>query len=224
MPVVTRPDGELVLVAGASRSGKTYWTVHQVASCARLLVWDAKSEWWRHGCRTITTPAELRELVARNPPAIERVAYARPCTAAEFDFFCKCAWVWIRAARGALVVEELADVTHPGKAPTAWGEILRKGLAFGPVIYAVTQRPSESDKTAIGNSSRVHCHRMGRAADVRYMAAELRVPIEEVERLQPFDWIERDALGQVTRGRGARRARTRSRKVARAPVETAPKT
>lgn len=213
--LVTRPDGELVVVAGASRSGKTYWVVHQVARESRLLVWDAKGEWSRHGCRAITTPAELRELVAANPPAIERVAYARPCTAHEFDFFCRLAWVWVRQARGALVVEELADVTHPGKAPTAWGEILRKGLAYGPRIFAVTQRPSESDKTAIGNSSRVHCHRMGRAADARYMAAELRVDVAEVEALTPWDWIERDELGRVTRGRGLRRARGRPRKTAR---------
>jgi hypothetical protein len=216
--VVTRPDGELVVVAGASRSGKTTYVVDQVRAAPRLLVWDAKGEWWRHDCRTITQPAELRELVARNPPAVERVAYARPCTPAEFDFFCRCAWVWIRQARGALVVEETADVTNPGKAPTAWGEILRKGLAFGPAIYAVTQRPSESDKTAIGNCSRVHCHRMGRAADARYMAAELRVDVAEVERLKPFEWIERDALGQVTRGTGSRRSRGRPRKPAQPAV------
>ncbi len=199
-----------MLVAGASRSGKTFWTVHQVRAERRLLVWDAKGEWWRHDCRTVTSPAELRELVATNPPTFARIAYARPCTPAEFEFFCRCAWVWIRAARGAIVVEELADVTNPGKAPTAWGEILRKGLAFGPAIYAVTQRPSESDKTAIGNSSRVHCHRMARAADIRYMAAELRVPVADVEALAPWDWIERDALGQVTRGRGVKRAQSRA--------------
>jgi hypothetical protein len=169
-------------------------------------VWDAKGEWWRHGCAPVSSPAELRALVAIAPAPLHRLAYVRPCTAAEFDFFCRLAWVWLRQARGTLVVEELADVTHPGKAPVAWGEIIRKGLAYGPTIYAVTQRPSESDKTAIGNASLVHCHRMMLAIDCVYMARQLRVPVERVENLKPFEWIERDAFGRVSSGKGGRRS------------------
>lgn len=205
LSLVSRPNGELVVVTGASRSGKTTWVVHQVRAARRVLVWDGAGDWRGHGCEPIRSALELRERV-RRPPRLERLAFIPPTiTPAHFDIFCRLAWIWIRAARGVLIVEELADVTHPGKAPVAWGEIVRKGLRYGSSIYAISQRPSESDKTALGNASRVHCHRMQRAADCAYIAAELRVPVEEVDRLRPFEWIERDAWGRVTRGSGLRR-------------------
>lgn len=197
--LVHRPDGELVLVAGASRSGKTSYVVHRVRHAPRLLLWDTGDDCRRYGCELIRTPAELRERISA-PPKLERLAYASQDPRAEFDFFCRLAWIWIRQARGALVIEELADVTHSGKAPAAWGAICRKGLRYGPSIYAITQRPSESDKTALGNASLVVCHRMQRAKDELYMAEELRVPLAEVQRLVPFRWIARDALGLITRG------------------------
>lgn len=198
---VTRPDGELVVVTGATRSGKTSWVAQQVATAPRLLVWDSAGDWHlKYNCEKITTPAELRARLT--PPAkLERLAYVRPVTPAEFDFFCRLAWVWVRAARGALVIEELADVTHPGKAPVAWGEIIRKGLRYGPTIYALTQRPSESDKTALGNSTRIHSHRMNFPADRAYLAGCLGVPVAEVERLAPLEWLERDLAGTISCGR-----------------------
>lgn len=201
MPRVTRPDGELVTVYGASRSGKTAYVAQQVASAPRLLAWDAAEDWsLKYNCQRIASPLELRARIAAGPK-LERLAYVRPCTAREFEFFCRLAWVWIRQARGALIVEELADVTHPGKAPVAWGEIIRKGLRYGPRIFALAQRPSEADKTVLGNSSRIHAHRLAFPSDRAYMAACLGVPMLELEKLAPLEWIERDQLGRVTRGR-----------------------
>lgn len=199
--LVHRPDGELVLVAGASRSGKTSFVVHRVRQAPRLLLWDTGDDCRRYECEPIVTPAALRDRIA-GPPKLERLAYVPTDARAEFDFFCRLAWVWLRLARGTLVVEELADVTHPGKAPAAWGAICRKGLRYGPSIYAITQRPSESDKTALGNAGLVVCHRMQRAKDELYMADELRVPVADVQKLQPFQWIARDALGRVSRSAG----------------------
>lgn len=198
MPLVTRPDGRLVVVCGASRSGKTAWTAQQVKRAARLLVWDSVGEWAdRYGCERVATLSALAAAV-RPPARAGRLAfYGSP---PQFDTFCRLAWVWLRAARGALVVEELADVTHPGKAPLAWGEIVRKGLRYGVDVYALTQRPSESDKSSIGNASVIHSHRMARDQDRRYIAAELGVPVADVEALAPLQWIERDALGAVRRG------------------------
>lgn len=195
--LVSRPDGELVVVTGASRSGKTSYVVQRVAHAPRLLLWDTGDDARRYDCELIRTAAELRARIAAGPK-LDRIAYAPTDPRAEFDFFCRLAWAWIRQARGALVVEELADVTHAGKAPAAWGAICRKGLRYGPTIYAITQRPSESDKTALGNASLVVCHRMARAKDELYMADELRVPVAQVQALQPFQWIARDALGRVT--------------------------
>lgn len=192
MALVPRPDGALIVVAGASRSGKTLWTQQQVAADRRVLVWDRMSEWGdRYGCRRVATFAELRELVKPGAP-VERLAFYQPGMVEHFDTFCALAWVWLRAARGALVVEELAHVTTPGRAPGMWHEILSAGLRYGPRIFALTQRPAESDKTSIGNATLIHCHQMARAADERYMAAELRCEPERLAALRPLQWIERD--------------------------------
>lgn len=202
MALVHRPDGALTVVTGASRSGKTAWTVQRVRAVRRVLVWDAVGEWGdRYGCTRISSLAELQVLAPGT--RLERAAYFRPGAMGprEFDTFCRLAWVWIRAARGALVIEELAGVTTPGKAPAAWGDIVRAGLRYGPDIYALTQRPSESDKTVMGNATVLHCHAMARAGDRRYMAAELDTDPDALARLRPLQWLERDRrTGELRRG------------------------
>lgn len=157
-----------------------------------MLVWDSVGEWGdRFGCRRVGSFRELRALAASPKP--ERLAFYVPGMAEHFDVFCALAWVWIRAARGALVIEELAGVTSPGKAPRMWGEICRAGLRYGPRIVAVTQRPAESDKTCIGNATILHCHKMVREQDEAYMARELRVDAARLAALRPLEWIERDS-------------------------------
>ncbi len=148
-------------------------------------------------CRAVRSIVDLHALALSTAPV--RAGFVVPVTPVTFDVFCRFAWIWIRVnARAgnsvAIVVEEMADVTTPGKAPAAWGEIVRKGLRFGPRIYALTQRPAESDKTVVGNANLLHCHAMSRANDARYMAAELRVEPAAVDalRLDRFEWIELD--------------------------------
>jgi hypothetical protein len=94
-------------------------------------------------------------------PGAFRVGYIGAVTPKHFQIFCKLAWVWLRAAAGVLVVEELSDVTNPAKAPPAWGAICRKHRhALGSTVYALTQRPAESDKTILGNAELIHAGRM----------------------------------------------------------------
>lgn len=193
-----RPDGTLYVVTGASRTGKTSWVVDRVSRARRLLVWDSAGEFSDlHRCARVESIAELARLVIPGAAA-KRIGYCVPVTAANFAAWCRLAWVYIRAhAAATVVVEELADVTSPGKAPTYWGELVRKGLRYGPEIYALTQRPAESDKTAVGNASVLHVHQCARVADVKVMADELRVPVAQVDALQPFEWIERDRRTRV---------------------------
>lgn len=197
-----RPDGKLYAVAGAARSGKTAWVSQRVAGVSRLLVWDYKSEWYvRYRCRRVQSIHELAALVRPGaPPA--RLAFC-PTTgmdAKSFDQWCRLAFVWLRADMGTLVVEETASVTSPAKAPPGWGNILRMALGFGCDIYAITQRPAESDKTSFGNASVLHTHRLARSADRKFMAQEMDVELARISALQPLQWIERDAFGQVVTG------------------------
>lgn len=189
-------DGRAVLVTGATGSGKTVWTRQQVKACRRLLVWDALGEWSRLG---LVLPVDglglLRGIIhqqldGKRAPA--RVGYTGPGSVKHFEAFCRLAWVWLRIAPGALVVEELADVTTPGRAPAAWGEIVRKGRHYQAQVYAITQRPAESDKTILSNAAAVHCGMMAYPRDRAYMAEVLDVPQREVAALGPLQWIERD--------------------------------
>lgn len=206
---VRRPDGVLTVVAGASRSGKTAWTRGAVAGFRRLLVWDLLGEWGgdaRFNCVRSDSLALVRDWIkAGDTPG--RLAYFRPGMVGDFDAFCRLAWLWIQAGEGALVVEETASVTSPGKAPPAWGDLLRAGLRYGPRIFALTQRPAESDKTALGNATVIHCHRMSAPRDRAYMAEALGVPVLDVENLTGYRYLERHASGRLVRGpvRGALR-------------------
>ncbi len=165
-----------------------------------LLVWDAKEEWGASfGCKVVTSLQELAQYVLPSSP-VARVSCRVPVTRDNFDVFCKLAWVYCRAVGGCVVVEELADVTTASKAPVYWGEIVRKSRGYGSLIYALTQRPQEVDKTVQGNAAVFHCGRMSDSMDAAYVARRLlNVDVKRVEQLKPLEFIERDAHSGVIR-------------------------
>ncbi len=59
-------------------------------------------------------------------------------------------------------------------------------------MYALTQRPAESDKTILGNCALIHCGRMNTQRDRKYMAECLDVPIADVAALRDLEHLERD--------------------------------
>jgi DNA helicase HerA-like ATPase len=189
-------DGRVTLVAGSTGSGKTLWVREQAASAPRLLVWDALGEWNRELRIKSVSLRELsgliRDELRDGAGGKFRASFTGPITRENFCAFCGLAWVWLRIVPGVLVVEELADVTSPGKAPAAWGDIVRKGRHFGADIFAITQRPAESDKTALGNAAAVHCGLLAFPSDRRYLANVLDVTEPQLAALKPRDWIERD--------------------------------
>lgn len=198
-----RPDGKLVGVIGASRSAKTEWVVREVAPAPRLLLWDYKGEWRRYRCRRVATFAELAQCVRPGAPA-ERIAFNTVGMSDRrlFEVWCRFAFVWLRADMGTLVIEETSSVTTPSKAPPAYGDILRMGLGFGCDIYAITQRPQESDKTAYGNATVLHVHQLATRGDRAYVVKNfMDVDPVELEQLQPGQWIERHNTGDMRRGR-----------------------
>lgn len=149
---------------------------------------------------------DLGDLVVRQvrtPGLPERLAYTGPISRDHFTAFCRLAYVWMRSHdRGVLVVDELADVTSPGKATPGWGEIVRKHRKFRyGHVYAITQRPAESDKTIVGEATTIHTGRMNLESDEDYMARCLRVPLEDIQALPDFQYIERNMRTRVvTRG------------------------
>lgn len=170
--------------------------MQQVRGADRLLVWDSVGEWTRSGQVLQTSSLEgLHETIVndlRHGGTFQR-GYCGQVSREHFATFCKLAWVWMRShPGGVLVIEELADVTSPGKAPPAWGEIVRKHRHSQGRVYALTQRPAESDKTIVGNCAVIHAGRMNMARDRQYMAECLDIPLEQVTALADLEFIERD--------------------------------
>jgi len=187
-----RTDGQIVLVTGSPGAGKTVYTMRAVANAARLIVWDSHLEWSAKGCQA---HADIAALVAVcRTRAAAHLAFTGRVTPQNFEAFCRIALLWGRLAPCTVVVEELADVTNPGKAPPAWGDLLRWARKLGINVYAITQRPSESDKTVVGLAHTIICHAMARHADQLYMAKELGLEHRAVASL------DRTKLERIDRG------------------------
>jgi hypothetical protein len=200
---VKTQDGRLYVIAGASRSGKTIWTARQTAKARRVFAWDPEDQWsQQRGYRKVTTRAQLLEAVQKPGPV--KVAYVvGGQLAPEFDFFAGCAMYAARYVGPCdVIAEELADVTTPAKAPGNWGILLRRGLKRGATIWAISQRWSEADKTAVGNASDFVVFRQSSGDDSIYLARKLRLKVEEIDALMPLEFIKKDALtGQVDKGK-----------------------
>lgn len=118
---------------------------------------------------------------------------------ARFDWLCRAAW---RLGRLTLVVDELADVTAPNRAPDSWSTITRKGKHEGIACFAATQRPAEIDKTFLGNCTFVHCGRLNDESAVKTMKNILGVTSEQIVGLKDLEFIERNMVsGEVRVGR-----------------------
>jgi hypothetical protein len=195
-------DGKLIVVAGATRSGKTAWTVREVKKERRALVWDAEDQWAQlPGWKRITSQRELFEAIQKQGNA--KLAYVPVGDLKkQFEFWSGCAFHWGRYGGPCVVIaEELADVTNQAKAPGNWGILLRRGLKRGISIYAISQRWAEADKTAVGNASEFILFRMSSGDDIAYMSRKTRVPSDQLEGLQPLEFVRFQVTGEIERGK-----------------------
>lgn len=196
-------DGRLYVIAGASRSGKTAWTRKQTAKLKRIFVWDPEDQWAAlPGFKKVTTRAALLKACAL--PGPQKVAFvAGGKLQDEFDFFAGCAMYAGRYVEPlSVIAEELADVTTPSKAPGNWGILLRRGLKRGINIWAISQRWSEADKTAVGNASDFVVFRQSSGDDVTYLARKTGIPADQIGGMKPLEYVIKDALtGTVTSGK-----------------------
>jgi len=179
--------------------------MQQIGDAPRMLVWDAVGEWSKSGAFIrVRTLRDLHALIVADiqQPGPFRVAYCGPMDRKHFESFCKMAWAWLKRTAGVCIVEELSDVTAPNKASGAWGTMVRQHRhAEGSAIFGLTQRPAETDKTIVGNCTAIHSGRMNFESDRLYVAACLDVPVEEIRKLPPLAWIERNmATLELTRG------------------------
>lgn len=210
----------LVAAIGARKTGKTSWLLDTVrrARPVRLLIWDPIGEGADPRVRlsllgtVFTDRAKLVDHVGTqgrfaavfqpgDNSALDPKRHAGFKTRYEllFDWYCRLAW-----ALGdlTLIIDELADVTSPHRAPARWKEITRKGANRGIAAFAASQRPAEVDSTFLGNCTFIHCGRVNDRSSVETMANVLDVGADELRALRDFEFIERNMqTGAVRRGR-----------------------
>lgn len=195
MRINTSLEARITIITGSSGSGKSAWTKQQVNKARRLLIWDIDDEYGDlTGIKTFNNLGQLA-FVLKNSK-IGRFRYVGAF--ADFDLFCQCVFAW---GKCVCVVEELAGVTTPAKAPQGWHTLVSRGRKRDITIYAITQRPSESDKTIMGNASTFHAGRMNREADRVYMAKEMDINLQEIKDLKPLEFIEKYADGSKNNGK-----------------------
>lgn len=200
-------DGKLTVSVGSSRSGKSAFVIQQVKKHKRIVVWNIKDNERdlsnydeRFGFKRVYKKTDLINEIKKNPMGNLRLCYV-PNSLKDFEWWSKLAYAWGRIKPCTIIAEELADVTTPAKAPQAWGMLVRKSLGYGCNIYAVTQRPAESDKTIMGNASIIHCGRLARHGDRVYMSKEMDIKPQELSILKPLEWVEKYDSGEVKSGK-----------------------
>jgi hypothetical protein len=186
---ITIKSGRLIIIGGASQSGKTTYTSQQIKNDKRIIAWDPEDQYSQmQGFIRVTKPSELIRLTQSS--ANLRIAYV--CNArlkANFELWAAAAYRWaVKFGGCTAIAEELADVSTPSKAPEKFGLMIRRGLKRGMNIYCISQRWAEADKTSIGNASEFVCFRMN-GDDIPYMARKTRIPIETLEGLNSLEYV-----------------------------------
>ena len=193
----TSKKADIKVVTGSSGSGKSAWTKQHpdVKKTKRLIVWDIDDEYGEiPQMKTFYSVPSLAAAIKESP----RGRFRFVGEFADFNLFCKVVFAW---GACTVIIEELAGVTSPNKAPQGWHTLVSRGRKRGITIFAITQRPAESDKTVMGNASLVHCGRMQRAKDQRYMSDEMNLPLHFIQKLRPLEYVEVTDAGDYFHGK-----------------------
>lgn len=199
-----RESGRIDLVIGRTGSGKTEYVIRRVYydNPQRVIVWDPAAQFClEDGFQEVTDLDELDRLTEGNtgPLRVAFVPNQYNQLQDQFEQFCGLAYLWCMEAPCWIIVEELADVTHAGKAPAGWGVIIRTIRKYGGHVWALTQRPAEIDKTILGNQYMTHIHAPSAERDRIYVAREIGIAIEEIPR-DDFKFVQRYRDGSLIKG------------------------
>lgn len=193
-------DGELHVILGASRSGKTVSASNKHRKSKRLSVWDPKAHWARkEKCLQAFTLREFAQLLARHKTGKCRIAF---CSANPRDFpkWAELTYWWGRLDPCDVVGEEVGNATNAAKAVGGWHLLLSQGLEYGLNITVISQRSQETDKTAIGNATLLRCFRQD-AMDAEGPAKRLGIDPAQLVKLPALHYYEKDyRTGNVRKG------------------------
>lgn len=191
--VDTSRTAAINVVCGSSGSGKSAYVKEQLKQRKRVTIFDPDDEY--DGILKVTSIGELVDYLARYPRGGLKIRYVPPASLSQkqrvelFGLWANAAFSW---ANCTAVAEELGGVTTPGKAPGGWHTLVSRGRKRGVEIFAVMQRPAESDKTVMGNATTIRTGRLARASDAAYLAAEIGVPADVIQGLPDLHYIAKN--------------------------------
>lgn len=182
-----------ILITGGTGSGKTMW----VKRCSSIqetriqLLWDPDAS---HNARHITRPrAYLRAVRDGLRSGLKmRLGLSTVATELNFQYWCAIVWAACCCSRPIVaVIEELAEVTGPGKARGNWQTLLNRGRKYAVQIVAISQRPQEIDKTTLTQCSTKVTGTLDRDVDRVLMARELSVDPARIVALRTDNALNR---------------------------------
>jgi len=180
--VEKRRDGVLYGVVGSTRSGKTAGEKQRLARAPRALVWDVRGEWLNlPGWTTISSIPQLSRALREAGRKQARIAYWGKVE--DFERFCRLAYLWLQLWPAEILIDEVADVTDPGKSRGQFGELIRKGLYYGGNIACLSQRPQGTSTDLWGNAGVLRVYHLKRPEDRAYMASLCAVRLEIIDRI-----------------------------------------
>lgn len=191
---------------GATGTGKTAFVLQALAKLkpARLMVWDYKHDHTLQSLGTgVTSWAEFVRACRGPRWAVRYLVNQDFDVHQQFAAFCMLAW---REGNCLVFVDELAEVTKANKAPATWRKLVNVGRSYDGGTKAVSiigasQRPTEVDKSFLGNCDVIHTGRLGYANDARMFAQMWGIDAGEITNLPNLHWIEKRAADAgVSRG------------------------
>jgi hypothetical protein len=191
---------------GARGTGKTAWVRQLLRKLApaRLMVWDFKHDADLAGVGKGFTswPAFVKECT-RNTFAARYLPSNDHDMTEQFDAFCRLAW---REGNLTMMVDELPEVTKANRAPPAWRKCVNVGRSYDNgtkalAIIGAGQRPTEVDKSFLGNCDVIHTGRLGFANDAKLFASMWGIPYADLSNLPDLHWVEKRAdQAEIVRG------------------------
>lgn len=172
---------------GATGSGKGVGIREHLKASkpARLIVFDPMHE-YTDIAKPVQTVTQV--LAAMKKPSFKAVWQPHDDTDYEskefklqFSLFCKAAFI---TGDLCMLVEELELVTRATWAPAAWRNCTKRGRHQGLSILAATQRPADADKAFWSSCTYIRCHALRETEDGQRMARVLKVPYEQIDKLQ----------------------------------------
>lgn len=205
------PDATVELFIGFKGMGKSSAMFAASAEAERRFFWDPMRE-HEDADFTVRSAAEALEVISALGVTPATVRWLpRGNLRQQFENFCIAAMGWGELMPNgesvSVLVEELARVTGWGKAGDLWGHVVSECRHWHLKVYATAQRTAEIDKTIVGGISRICLFWMPLKRDRLAAAADLEIPLEELDRLAPvngvptFEFIETDGGGRWSRSR-----------------------